>query len=44
MPTAHTVLGPAETVALGFTLSHEHVGTNAACLRHTENLRLVRAG
>jgi phosphotriesterase-related protein len=35
MPTVNTVLGPVETAALGFTLSHEHVGTNAAGLRHT---------
>jgi predicted metal-dependent phosphotriesterase family hydrolase len=30
MPTVNTVLGPVETADLGFTLSHEHVGTNAA--------------
>ena len=35
MPTVNTVLGPVETADLGFTLSHEHVGTNAAGLRHT---------
>lgn len=35
MPTVNTVLGPVDTAALGFTLSHEHVGTNAAGLRHT---------
>ena len=35
MPTVNTVLGPVETSDLGFTLSHEHVGTNAAGLRHT---------
>ena len=35
MPTVNTVLGPVDTADLGFTLSHEHVGTNAAGLRHT---------
>ena len=35
MPTVNTVLGPVDTAHLGFTLSHEHVGTNAAGLRHT---------
>lgn len=35
MPTVNTVLGPVDTDNLGFTLSHEHVGTNAAGLRHT---------
>lgn len=35
MPTVNTGLGPVETADLGFTLSHEHVGTNAAGLRHT---------
>ena len=35
MPTVNTVLGPVDTANLGFTLSHEHVGTNAAGLRHT---------
>ena len=35
MPTLETVLGPIESDDLGFTLSHEHVGTNAAGLRHT---------
>jgi len=35
MPTVNTVSGPVETADLGFTLSHEHVGTNAAGLRHT---------
>jgi phosphotriesterase-related protein len=35
MPTVSTVLGPVDTAELGFTLSHEHVGTNAAGLRHT---------
>ena len=35
MPTVNTVLGPVDTMDLGFTLSHEHVGTNAAGLRHT---------
>lgn len=35
MSTLETVLGPIEAEELGFTLSHEHVGTNAAGLRHT---------
>jgi len=35
MPTVNTVLGPIEPAGLGFTLSHEHLGTNAAGLRHT---------
>ncbi|MDE2844463.1 MAG: phosphotriesterase-related protein [Chloroflexota bacterium] len=35
MPTIETVLGPIAGEDLGFTLSHEHVGTNAAGLRHT---------
>lgn len=35
MATVQTVLGPLDTADLGFTLSHEHVGTNAAGLRHT---------
>ena len=35
MSTVNTVTGPADTADFGFTLSHEHVGTNAAGLRHT---------
>ena len=35
MPTVNTVLGPVETTDLGFTLSHEHLGTNAAGIRQT---------
>ena len=35
MPAIETVLGPIDAADLGFTLSHEHVGTNAAGLRHT---------
>ncbi len=35
MPALETVLGPIDADDLGFTLSHEHVGTNAAGLRHT---------
>ena len=35
MPSLETVLGPIDAGELGFTLSHEHVGTNAAGLRHT---------
>jgi predicted metal-dependent phosphotriesterase family hydrolase len=44
MPTVHTVLEPVETADLGFTLSHEHVGTNAAGLHHTYPEFLDRAG
>jgi len=44
MPTVNTVLGPVETVNLGFTLSHEHVATNAAGLRHTYPEFLDREG
>jgi phosphotriesterase-related protein len=35
MPPVNTVLGPVEPSNLGFTLSHEHVATNAAGIRHT---------
>ena len=35
MPAINTVLGPVESADLGFTLSHEHVGTNSAGVRHT---------
>ena len=35
MATVNTVTGPVDTADFGFTLSHEHVGTNAAGLRHT---------
>jgi phosphotriesterase-related protein len=44
MPTVNTVLGPVESSELGFTLSHEHVGTNAAGLRHTYPEFIDRAG
>ena len=44
MPTLNTVLGPLEAADLGFTLSHEHVGTNAAGLRHTYPEFIDRAG
>ena len=44
MPTVNTVLGPVETAALGFTLTHEHVGTNAAGLRHTYPEFIDRVG
>ena len=44
MPTVNTVLGQVETTNLGFTLSHEHVGTNAAGLRHTYPEIIDRAG
>jgi phosphotriesterase-related protein len=35
MPAVNTVLGPVEPSTLGFTLSHEHVATNAAGIRQT---------
>ncbi len=44
MPTVNTVLGPVDTANLGFTLSHEHVGTNAAGFRHTYPELVDRAG
>ena len=39
-----TVTGPVDTADLGFTLSHEHVGTNAAGLRHTYPQFIDREG
>ena len=44
MPTVNTVLGPIEPAGLGFTLSHEHLGTNAAGLRHTYPDFIDRSG
>ena len=44
MPTVNTVLGPIEPAGLGFTLSHEHLGTNAAGLRHTYPDFIERSG
>ncbi len=35
MATVNSVTGPIDIDDLGFTLSHEHVGTNAAGLLHT---------
>ena len=35
MSTVNTVLGPVDTADLGFTLSHEHLATNAAGILHT---------
>ena len=35
MATVNTVLGPVDTSRLGFTLSHEHIMTGAAGMRHT---------
>ena len=35
MSTINTVLGPMETEELGFTLSHEHLATNAAGILKT---------
>lgn len=44
MTAVNTVLGPVDTSELGFTLSHEHVGTNAAGLRHTYPDFIDRSG
>ena len=44
MATVNTVLGPIDTGNFGFTLSHEHVGTNAAGLRHTYPEIIDRSG
>ena len=35
MAAVNTVLGPVDSANLGFTLSHEHLGTNAAGIRQT---------
>ena len=35
MAAVNTVLGPVDSADLGFTLSHEHLGTNAAGIRQT---------
>jgi phosphotriesterase-related protein len=35
MATVSTVLGPVDTRELGFTLSHEHIATGSAGMRHT---------
>ena len=44
MAIVNSVLGPLDTADMGFTLSHEHVGTNAAGLRHTYPEIIDRAG
>ncbi|MCH7713744.1 MAG: phosphotriesterase-related protein [Chloroflexi bacterium] len=44
MTTVNTVLGPIDTSDLGFTLCHEHVGTNAAGIRHTYPEFIDRSG
>ena len=44
MTAVNTVLGSIDTSQLGFTLSHEHVGTNAAGLRHTYPDFIDRSG
>ena len=44
MATVNTVLGPVKFEDLGFTLCHEHVGTNAADLRHTYPEFIDRSG
>ena len=35
MATVSTVLGPVDTSELGFTLSHDHLATGSAGMRHT---------
>ncbi|MEE8466636.1 MAG: phosphotriesterase-related protein, partial [Dehalococcoidia bacterium] len=35
MSIVNTVLGPVDTADLGFTLSHEHLATNAAGILRT---------
>ncbi len=35
MPTVNTVLGPVDAGELGLTLSHEHIATGSAGMRHT---------
>ena len=44
MASVNTILGPVDTADFGFTLSHEHVGTNAAGLRNTYPEFIDRAG
>jgi phosphotriesterase-related protein len=44
LTTLNTVLGPVQSEDLGFTLIHEHVGTNAAGLRHTYPEFIDRSG
>ena len=44
MSTINTVNGPIDTSKMGFTLTHEHVATNAAGLRHTYPELIDRAG
>ena len=44
MTAVNTVLGPVEASNLGFTLSHEHIATNAAGLRQTYPDFVDRAG
>ncbi len=44
MSTVNTVLGPVETEDLGFTLSHEHLATNAAGILRTYPELIDRSG
>ena len=44
MASVNTILGTVDTADFGFTLSHEHVGTNAAGLRNTYPEFIDRAG
>ena len=44
MASVNTILGPVDTADFGFTLSHEHVGTNAAGLRNTYPEFIDRSG
>ncbi len=44
MTAVNTVLGAIDTSEMGLTLAHEHVGTNAAGLRHTYPEFIDRSG
>ena len=44
MAAVNSVLGPIDSSEMGFTLAHEHVGTNAAGLRHTYPEFIDRSG
>ena len=44
MSTVNTVLGPVDTSELGFTLSHEHLATNAAGILKTFPELVDRSG
>ena len=44
MATVNTVLGPVDTAVLGYTLSHEHLITNAAGIARTYPESIDRDG